>query len=173
MAVQQRRRERRPVDVRAWGVALAVWCLVFAVPHVAWALGSRAGLGGETAAADAALSTGWFATYNAVTAVLALAGVVVGLATALGPAGRHLAPRWWPRVLLGVAVLLVLRGLVGLTGLVIDLLGSGITSPPVLVAIEPWFVLGGVACAGLARAIRRSRGSIRSKGTTSRSRPRR
>ena len=47
-----------------WAVLVGIWSLIFAAPHVYWALGGRAGFGTRAAAADAALQQGWFATYN-------------------------------------------------------------------------------------------------------------
>lgn len=47
-----------------WSVLVGGWSLVFAAPHFYWALGGRAGLGAQAAAADAALQQSWFAIYN-------------------------------------------------------------------------------------------------------------
>lgn len=139
-------------DGRVKGIAWAVcgWCLVFAAPHLYWAAGGRAGLGAEAAAADAALATPWFAAYNLTTAVLSVAGAVlgVGFARGLPDVARRAA-----RAALGVAsVLLLVRGLIGTVGLVVAVAGPGLTSPPVLVAVEGWFLLGGLLFGALYRA---------------------
>lgn len=140
-----------------WCALVIVWSAVFAAPHLYWAVGGRAGLGDQAGAADAALATGWFAAYNLAAAVAALAVVVAvaGLA-----AGRvHGRAR---RILLAAArvaaVLLLLRGVLGLALLAVEQLnGAGGSTPAVLIAIEPWFVVGGIAFGGLARAWRGGR----------------
>ena len=132
------------------------WSLVFAAPHFYWALGGRAGLGAEAAAADAALRQGWFAVYNLAAGCAGLLGAVAGVVIATGVGGPRL--RHWLLVAAGIAgVGLLLRGGLGLT-----LLGVGMLSgtsdgqvPLVLLAIEPWFVLGGLAFGGLVLSHRR------------------
>lgn len=140
-------------SVRALGWACTAWCLVFAAPHVYWAVGGRAGLGAEAAAADAALATWWFAAYNVVATVLALVGAWLAPALAQGWPGP--LRRWWHPVVTAAAVLLLVRGAIGLVGLALAAAGEGIDSPVVLLAVEPWFVLGGLLFGALALASRR------------------
>ena len=125
--------------------------MIFAAPHFYWALGGRVGLGAQAGAADAALQQGWFAAYNLAAGCLAILGVVVALTLARGWGGRRLR-RWLLIAVTAAGGALLLRGVLGLTLLVVDLLQGRVEEqiPPVLLAIEPWFVLGGLAYAGLA-----------------------
>lgn len=138
--------------LRWWSAATCVWSLAFA-PHFYWAAGGRAGLGAEAGAADAALSQSWFAAYNLVVGVLALVGAVVA-AMVVRPPGE-----WTLRVLRAAAwiacALLSLRGVIGLTALAFEAVRGAIDSPPMLVAIEPWFLLGGILFGVLAAKSRR------------------
>lgn len=150
----------RGPSTSTWCVLVVVWSSVFAAPHFYWALGGRAGLGAQAAAADAALQQGWFSAYNLAAGVLGLLGAAAG---ALVAVGRLTAPlqRRLLMALAAASVLLLLRGALGLS-----LLAAGTSSgasdepvPLVLLAIEPWFVLGGLAFGGLVRS-RRRRGSV-------------
>lgn len=129
-----------------WCGIVAAWSLVFAVVHVYWAAGGRAGLGAQAGAADTALGQAWFAGYNLLTATLAVLGALVAVALARQWGGPRLR-RW----LLATAVLgciaLSVRGVLGLTLMSADLLRGTYdrATPALLVAIEPWFVLGGIA----------------------------
>lgn len=79
-----------------------------------------------------------------------------------GPAVR----RWLLIAAIVASIILLLRGALGLTLLVVSLLDGTFDdqAPVVLLAIEPWFVLGGVAYGGMALGQRRRR----STGTASR-----
>jgi len=139
-----------------WCLLVCGWSLVFAAPHFYWALGGRGGLGTQAAAADAALQQGWFAVYNIAAGCSGIAGAVLGgvLATTWAGRGVH---RWLLVAATVACVVLLLRGALGLT-----LLGASRLSgtfdgqvPLVLLAIEPWFVLGGLAFGGMALSQRR------------------
>jgi succinate dehydrogenase hydrophobic anchor subunit len=141
---------------RAWAVAVTGWSLVFAAPHLYWAAGGRAGLGAEASAADAALASGWFLGYDLSAAALAVAGAALAwwLVRSDDVPGSR-ADRWLHRLLLVAAVVLLVRGAVG----VVLLLTSpgddpGSSTPAILVAVEPWFLLGAVCYGGLWRALR-------------------
>ncbi len=140
----------------AWCVAVGVWSLVFAVPHGYWAAGGRAWLGTRTTAADAAFDQLWFFVYNLVLIVLAVCGVVVALVLA-GGRGGFLLRRWlvFAATLAGIALLL--RGGLGVIMLVADLASAALDNrtPPVLLIIEPYFVLGGLLSLGMATHYRR------------------
>lgn len=137
---------------RLWCWAAGAWSVLFAAPHFYWAAGGRAGLGSQAAAADAALAQTWFAAYNLAAGGLGVLGAVLAFT---------LSKRWgagrWRRWLLAAAALaaavLVLRGVVGLTLLVRDFEGAVLNGhvPPILLAIEPWFVLGGLTFGLMAR----------------------
>lgn len=121
-----------------------VWSVVFVVPHLYWALGGRAGLGTDRATADAAFDRPWFVAYNLLTVVLTVVGA--GLCVAWTRPGRA-APRVdrLRQLALVGAVVLLLRGGVGLVLLLVgSALGDEPWPTPVLVAVEPWFVVGGL-----------------------------
>jgi hypothetical protein len=129
---------------------VSTWSLVFAAPHFYWALGGRAGLASQAAAADVALQQRWFAAYNLLAGCLAIFGAMVAAVLTLGWGGRRVR-----RCLLvataAASVVLLARGLVGLTLLAVSLLQGTLDqqTPLVLLAIEPWFLLGGLAYGGL------------------------
>ncbi|MBW3634311.1 MAG: DUF3995 domain-containing protein [Chloroflexi bacterium] len=89
------------------------WTLLFAAPHVWWALGVSAGFPGGDTAYRAAMSSAWFIRYNLFVVFLCAVGVLVVLAL-VTPLGRAV-PR---RVLLTLAwlgaALLTARGVAGL-----------------------------------------------------------
>ncbi|GAA1560826.1 hypothetical protein GCM10009789_12650 [Kribbella sancticallisti] len=129
-----------------WTPAAIVWAGLFSALHWWWAVGGRSGLGASTSAADAALETPWFAAYNLGVA-LASAALAVWLwrtrperrADTIGARSRL---NW---ALVTVAVLLVARGGVGVCLMLFDVLrGEGDHSSLLLVAIEPYFLLGGL-----------------------------
>lgn len=141
---------------RIWCTLVGGWSLVFAAPHFYWALGGRAGLGAQAAAADVALQQSWFAIYNLAAGGLGVLGAVVGVVVATRWGGRRVH-RWLLVAATVASVVLLLRGALGLT-----LLGAGVLSgtfdgqtPVVLLAIEPWFALGGLAFGGMALSQRK------------------
>lgn len=152
---------RSDVVERRWCLLTGTWSLVFAAPHVYWALGGRAGLGAQAAAADAALRETWFAAYNLAAVGLAGFGALAAGVVALGRVRAR--SRRWLRAAAGTAgVVLLVRGALGLV-----LLGAGMVrgtdasaTPTVLLAIEYWFVAGGVVHVGMARSLRVA-GSVR------------
>ena len=128
--------------------ALAVWSAPFAMPHLYWAFGGRRGLGTESGVADAALETAWFAAYNRG---VSLASVVAALLCGWLMLRPQTYFPGWRRALQVTGVLLLIRGAVGLLSLA--LLPPDRPMPPyLLVAVEPWFVLGGLLCLHAARA---------------------
>lgn len=136
-----------------WCVLVSAWSLVFAAPHFSWALGGRAGLGGQAAAAEAALEQSWFAVYNLAAGILGIVGAAVGIVLATTVGGRRV--RRWLLVAATVAcVVLLLRGVLGVALLGVAALTGELDeqTPLVLLAIEPWFVLGGLAFGGLVRS---------------------
>lgn len=124
---------------------MAGWSLVFAAPHLYRAGGGRAGLGAQAAAADAALQQAWFAAYNLTAACLSVLGAALAWALA-GSRGGPRTRRWLTRAAVAAALVLLLRGLLGLTLFAVGVLQdtSDPPTPAVLLAIEPWFVLGGL-----------------------------
>lgn len=141
-----------------WPFLVGGWSLLFAAPHFYWAAGGRAGLGSQAGAADAALQQTWFVAYNLAAGCLGILGVVLALALARGW-GRPVVRHWLVRAAAAAAVGLILRGAVGLTLLGVELLRGTFDgqTPAILLAIEPWFVLGGVAYGGMV--VRSMRGS--------------
>lgn len=133
-----------------WGVLVAVWSLIFAAPHFFWALGGRAGLGPQAAEADAALQQSSFVVYNVAAGFLAILGVAVAMTLAKGWGGRRLRG-WLLIAATAAAVTLLLRGLLGVALLAVSLLRGTFDdeTPVILLAIEPWFLLGGFAYGGM------------------------
>lgn len=134
-----------------WPVLVGIWSLVFAAPHFYWAVGGRAGLGAQAGAADAALAQGWFAAYNLAAGCLAVLGIAVAVALSGSGSSRRVR-RWLLAAAIAASVVLLLRGLLGLMLLAVSALQGSfdVQTPAILVAVEPWFVLGGLAYAGLA-----------------------
>jgi hypothetical protein len=66
--------------------------------------------------------------------------------------------RWLLAAAIAASAVLLLRGMLGLTLLAVSALqgSSDGQTPAILVAVEPWFVLGGLAYAGLALHQRKS-----------------
>ncbi|CAA9406836.1 MAG: hypothetical protein AVDCRST_MAG75-2493 [uncultured Propionibacteriaceae bacterium] len=128
-----------------WCLLVAGWSLVFAAPHFYWASGGRAGLGTQAAAADAALQQTWFAAYNLAAGFLGLIGALLAWALTSSWGGPRMR-RWLTRAAVAAAVVLLLRGLLGLTLLAVSMLQDRFDpqTPAILLAIEPWFVLGGL-----------------------------
>lgn len=134
-------------------MAAALWSGVFAAPHLYWAFGGRAGLGSDTAAADRALSSVSFAVYNGATAIAAVLATALALAwTTRRPAGRGATVTMWVTGM--AAVVLGARGGLGLTLLGVDGLRGEPWPPPLLVAVEPWFVLGALVWWRVHRLLR-------------------
>ena len=98
------------------GYIVCAWTLLFAAPHVWWALGIPVGFPGGDNAYQAAWSSPWFPHYNLVVVFLSTVGflVVLALVTSLGRTvpRRLLLTLVW----LGAALLLAR----GVTGLVVD-----------------------------------------------------
>jgi hypothetical protein len=117
----------------AWaGSAACSWALLFTVPHVYWAVGGTAGLGGQP-------MSGALRVVNLASIPLSLLAALVALATVRSWGGA--VPRWllggaaW-----GTCAVLSARG--G-AGLVQSLLGQ--EEPPLLFRIfEPGFLVGGI-----------------------------
>lgn len=140
-----------------WCVLAGLWSLVFAAPHFYWALGGRAGLGDQAAAADAALQESWFAAYNLAAGCLAVLGAVVATVLAMDR-GSQRVRRWLLVAAAAGSVMLLLRGAVGLTLLAVSELDGrpDEKTPAILIAIEPWFVLGALAYGGMVLAQRKT-----------------
>ena len=140
-----------------WCFLVGGWSLVFAAPHFYWASGGRAGLGSQAAAADAALQQTWFAAYNLAAACLGVIGAVLALALA-GSCGGPRVRSWLAHAATAAAVVLLLRGLLGLTLLAVNVLQDRFDpqTPTILLAIEPWFVLGGLLYGIMALTQRRA-----------------
>lgn len=130
------------------GRAAVVWAVVFAVPHVWWALGVPAGFPGGEAGFAEALTVSWFVAYDLlVVALCAGAALVAWAAMRRQPVGIAMA---W-----GIGGLLLARGVAGL-------LVDGFTDP----VWSPMFVIGGLLfgttawqCARSALCLRRGSGA--------------
>lgn len=160
---------RRPLpqggrsEVLGPSIVVATWSLLFAAPHLYWAMGGRAGLGAQAADADAALGQSAFFIYNLAAAALAVCGGTIAVVLAKGWANPRLRGRLLGASAVGSAVLL-LRGVVGLALLGLGVLNGTLDrqTPALLLAIEPWFLIGGLAYG--AMVLRHRRRSCRVRG---------
>lgn len=122
---------------------------LYAVPHVWWMFGVSTAFPGESADLEGAFQRTWFVVYNLITT-----GLVLGGAAAITALER----RWtllWRRplrllVLIG-AILLLLRGGLGMLTSVTTLGSSDSELVPFALAWELWFVLSGVLYAVVFR----------------------
>jgi hypothetical protein len=152
-----------------WAALVVIWSLAFAAPHLYWASGGRAGLGSQAVAADIALQQSWFAAYNVAAGGLAICGAAVAV---LLTTGRGRRVRRWLLVVTGTAaVVLLVRGVLGLSLLTVSLLRgtSDEQAPLILLLVEPWFLLGGLAYAGLTVAAVRAAADTSSSASSKRS----
>jgi hypothetical protein len=125
----------QPDDRRHLAYAAAVWAVLFAVPHVYWAFGGDAGLGGRPMG-------GLLLAIDFAAIILAIVATGVGLALAQPTVPRLAIVGGW-----GAAALLGARGVAGvIPGLLTLLTGDG--EWPVFVAVfEVLFCTGGVLVA--------------------------
>lgn len=139
-----------------WSILVGAWSLVFAAPHFYWAWGGRAGLGAQAAAADAALEQSWFAAYNMAAGCLGVAGALVAIVLAATLGGDQMRRLLLMASAVASAVLF-LRGALGLTLLGVSLLDGAPDqqTSAVLLAIEPYFLLGGLVFGGMVLNQRR------------------
>ncbi len=88
--------------------AACVWALLFAAPHLWWALGIPAGFPGGEANHRLLMSSPWRYLFDVVVVLLSITAIVVALAL--------LRPRGWiPRTAAWIAsTMLTLRGIAGL-----------------------------------------------------------
>jgi Protein of unknown function (DUF3995) len=123
-------------------LVLAIWCATFGALHAYWAVGGRLGLGETSAEAETAFEQPWFAAYNGAVIVLSAAGTALAIAVRTG----HLQPRRSVVALLMVTgAVLLLRGAVGWVSLLATVVTRGNwNSPFLLIAVEAWFVAGGI-----------------------------
>jgi hypothetical protein len=143
-----------------WGWAAAGWSLLFAALHLFWAAGGSLGLAESAGAGLAGERPAWFVGFGlygvAVVLVAAAVLAVVLAGRAHGPRRQRVA------IVLGTAVagVLLLRALcMEVLLLAIPGYGHGAVSPAerfwTLVLWDPWFLVGGVAFAGVTVAARR------------------
>lgn len=145
-----RRSGRGSLDLAA--LLLASWCAIFGALHAYWALGGRLGLGETSAEAETAFEQPWFAAYNGAVIVLSVAGMALAIAVRTG----HLKPR---RSLVALLIVtggvLLLRGAVGWVSLLATVATRGSwESPFLLIAVEAWFLAGGIFCIWLGHSMR-------------------
>jgi hypothetical protein len=126
-------------------LAAIAWSLAFAAIHVAWALGSTAGLGGRRV-------TGMLLAIDVVAIPLCL--LAAWIAWRLRDPGRARgAPPIVHRMAWGAALVLGLRGL----GTVQALIAPPADATALTRLVDPYFLLGGVLFALLARRASRAR----------------
>ena len=130
--------------LRRWISLLAcAWAVLFAVPHVWWALGIPAGFPGGAATHQVFMSSRWLYLYNLT--VIALSGVAVFLTVQLLRPTDEVPRRRVMRIVVWIASgALLLRGV---AGLVVD----GASDP----IWWPTFLAGGILLGGVAWLARR------------------
>jgi hypothetical protein len=125
--------EKRAHRLRLWlGYSASAWAVLFAAPHVWWALGAPAGFPGGEASYRTFMSSRWLYFYNLAVIALCIAAVVLTLKLihSSGEAPRRHAMR--TAIWLGSGALLIR----GIAGLVVD----GASDP----VWWPTFLVGGV-----------------------------
>jgi hypothetical protein len=121
-----------PDDRRHLAYAAAVWAVLFAIPHLYWAAGGHAGLGGQTMG-------GLLLAIDFAAIVLGVVAVGVGVALAQPVVPRLAIVGGW-----GAAGLLGVRGIAGVVpGLLTLLTGHG-DWPAFVAVFEVLFCTGGV-----------------------------
>ena len=143
------------------GYGAALWALVFAALHVAWALGWYVGLDQEPA--RQAFQRRWFLMYDLVAAGLCVVAFAVALALAQ-QWGQRIPYSLVSKLAWGGTVLLALRGAAGVAQDVYRAtFGGNMRAASVL--WDLWFCLGamlfGISVWKFSRA-RKMRGSLRS-----------
>ena len=128
--------------------AACLWALLFAAPHIWWALGIPAGFPGGPANHRLMMSTPWRYFFDVVVVLLSVTAVFIALA--LSQRWGQTIPRWILRTAAWIAsAMLTLRGV---AGLVVD----GLSDP----VWWPTFLIGGVLFGSVAwgaRSIRHRR----------------
>ena len=114
------------------GYIACAWTLLFAIPHVWWALGFPAGFPGGDIAYRVAMSSVWFVRYNLFVVFLSAVGFLVVLAI-VTPLGRAVPCRVLLTLAWLGAVVLTARGVAGLVA-------DGLTD----LVWWPMLLLGGV-----------------------------
>lgn len=110
-------------SIKVWtGCAACVWAILFAAPHMWWALGVSTAFPGGDTAYSTAFRNSWFFLYNLVVVILLIASALVALALVQEQRWRRLffffSSRRHHRMLLAAAwiacTILTFRGLIGL-----------------------------------------------------------
>jgi uncharacterized membrane protein YphA (DoxX/SURF4 family) len=122
--------------------AAAAWAVLFAAPHVWWALGVPAGMPGGRASHELLMTT-WRYYFDLVVIGLSVLAVFVAIA----PIRAYPIPRWGLRAMAWIACIML--GLRGIAGLVAD----GISDP----IWWPMFLAGGILFGAVAARLVRER----------------
>jgi uncharacterized membrane protein YphA (DoxX/SURF4 family) len=131
-------------SARSIHYAAAAWAVLFAAPHVWWALGVPAGMPGGRASHEL-LMTSWRYYFDLVVIGLSVLAFIVAIAP-IRAWGRPI-PRWVLRTMAWIAC--VMLGLRGIAGLVAD----GISDP----IWWPMFLAGGILFGAIAVRLVRER----------------
>jgi hypothetical protein len=129
----------------AWvNYAACGWSVLFATPHVWWALGHPLGFPGGEASYRVFVSAGWRIVFDWVVVLLSLVGFGIALAL-VRPWGRLLPQRPLQTGAWTAAVLLTLRGV---AGIVVD--GLRDLESPIRPVWTIAFAVGGLLFGGVA-----------------------
>ena len=125
------------------------WALLFAAPHIWWALGYTAGFPGGDASYHRFMSSAWRYWYDVLVVVLSMLACVVAFSLRADGAPRHLQRALRIAAWLGGAVL----ALRGIAGLIVDGRGDPVWWPTFL---SGGILFIGVACLASLSARRRN-----------------
>ena len=128
----------RRLNHRWVGYGAALWALVFALLHAAWAAGWYVGL--PEAQARVGFQQTWFRTYNLVAAGMCALAIPVALAL-VQAWGHNLSRRLRGVLAWGATGLLLLRSSAGVTQVAYQIL-TGTYIPASTDLYELWFCLG-------------------------------
>ncbi|HJR35808.1 MAG TPA: hypothetical protein VJ817_12715 [Gemmatimonadales bacterium] len=118
--------------------AACVWAVLFAAPHIWWALGIPAGFPGGSANHQLMMSSAWRYIYDVIVIILCALAILIAL-TLLRPP-HEVIRRWVPETAAWIASgMLLLRGVAGL-------LVDGASDP----VWWPTFLVGGMLLGGVA-----------------------
>ena len=157
----------RPSLAAVAGYGISAWALLFALPHVYWGLGGRAGLSGTVGAANLHLFDDPWVQAIGLWGVALLCAIAALYGLALAQAWGRVVPRWllgWDAV--AASALLALRGAAGIVeaGLVQRGLVAAPDDPDVWLVVHsslllwsPGFLAGAALFAAAAWGLRRQK----------------
>lgn len=128
---------------RGISYAVCAWAMLFAAPHIWWALGVRFGFPGGDSSYDVFMGATWRVVFNLF--VIALSVLTIVIAVTLQRPLAGVKRRWIPLTAAWIgAGLLLLRGVAGM-------IADGLEDP----VWWPTFLMGGILLGAMAWSARR------------------